>query len=89
MDVFKILKKKGALVDVYDPWVNKNEVLDSYSIQTLDYPEQNKYDAIIVAVPHNEFVEMGGSAISQFGKKDSIIFDLKHILDKKYSDLRL
>ncbi len=89
IDVLNNLKRKGAHVDVYDPWVNKNEVLDTYNIQTLDYPEPNKYDAIIIAVPHNEFVEMGGSEIGQFGKKDSIIFDLKHILDKKYSDLRL
>ncbi len=89
IDLIDNLKKKGCLVDVYDPWVKKEEVLEQYDMAMLDQPQKNQYRAIIVAVPHKEFIEMGGEVISSFGLEDSLIFDLKHILDKQYSDLRL
>ncbi len=89
IDLIDNLKKEDISVEVYDPWANKDEVLDRLDISLLDFPKSNSYEAIIVAVSHNEFIEMGGEKISNFGVSNSLIFDLKHILDDKFSDLKL
>tara|TARA_Y100000768_G_C23972973_1_gene681490 strand:- start:449 stop:1720 length:1272 start_codon:yes stop_codon:yes gene_type:complete len=89
IDLIKDLDEKGASIDVYDPWVNQEEVLNQFDISLVDFPENNLYQAIIIAVAHDEFIKMGGKAITGFGTNNSIIFDLKHILEKKFSDLRL
>lgn len=89
IDLIDNLKKEDIFVEVYDPWANKEEVLDRLDISLLDFPKSNSYEAIIVAVSHDEFIEMGGEKISNFGVSNSLIFDLKHILDDKFSDLKL
>jgi len=89
VDIIKNLLERGTLVDVYDPWVDKDEVFNQYQLRSIDYPKEDQYDAIIVAVSHTEFKEMGGVLISKFGKKNSILFDLKHIVERQYSNLRL
>jgi len=52
-------------------------------------PEPKAYDAVIVAVAHSEFVEMGNAAIRGLGKEGAILYDIKGIFDKSGSDLRL
>ena len=89
IDLIDNLKEEGLYVDVYDPWVDKEEVLDRLGIALLDFPANNFYEAIIVAVSHDEFTEMGGEKISNFGVSNSLIFDLKHILADEFSDLKL
>ena len=51
------------------------------NIAFLDFPEKNKYHAIIIAVPHNEFIAFGIEKIKAFGKQDAVIFDLKQCFD--------
>ena len=89
VDIIKNLLERATLVDVYDPWIDKEEVFNQYQLRAIDYPQEDQYDAIIVAVSHTEFKEMGGALISKFGKKNSILFDLKHIVERQYSNLRL
>ena len=89
IDLVKKLTDNGVKVDVYDPWVDEKEVSKQYNMSLINYPKDNHYEAVIVAVAHKQFIDMGGNQISKFGKSESLIFDLKHVLERKYSDLRL
>ena len=55
----------------------------------FENPKKNSYEAIIIAVPHNEFFNMGISSIKALGKKNHVLFDLKSMFDKNQSDIRL
>lgn len=89
IDIITDLKEYGVDVDVYDPWVDAEEAKQEYAIQPVLEPEKGVYDAVILAVAHQEFTELGASGIRQFGKNEHVLFDLKYILDKDESDLRL
>jgi UDP-N-acetyl-D-galactosamine dehydrogenase len=60
-----------------------------YSLDLLDDLKEDQYDVIILCVAHDYFTNLGPLKIKKFGKKKHIIYDLKHIFDKKYSDGRL
>ncbi|RRQ22809.1 Vi polysaccharide biosynthesis UDP-N-acetylglucosamine C-6 dehydrogenase TviB [Thiohalobacter thiocyanaticus] len=76
-------------VDVYDPWVDPNEALEEYGIEVIDAPEPGSYDAIILAVAHSQFVEMGADRIRALGKPDAVLFDVKYVLPPDTVDGRL
>jgi UDP-N-acetyl-D-galactosamine dehydrogenase len=76
-------------VDVYDPWVDKSESLSEYNIDPINYPKNNKYDAIILAVAHNEFKQMSADQIRSFGRANHVLYDLKYILKADEVDGRL
>ena len=89
IDLISGLSAKGVIVDCYDPWVNKSQAKDELSIELIDFPKKNKYSAIIIAVAHLEFLEMGPDDIRSFGNEKVIIYDLKYVLPQSSSDLRL
>lgn len=89
IDIITDLKEYGVDVDVYDPWVDAEEAQCEYAIQPVLKPENGVYDAVILAVAHQEFIELGENGIRKFGKTDHVLYDLKYILDKAESDLRL
>ena len=68
LDLIKEFKKFNCNVDVYDPWVNKNEANDEYNIQLIDKPTNGKYDAIVLAVAHDEFKALSEEQIRAYGK---------------------
>jgi len=76
-------------VDVYDPWVSKEEAKHEYGITPVDAPQPGHYDAILLAVAHNEFTQMGVEAIRAFGKSNHVLFDIKYILEADQVDGRL
>lgn len=84
IDIYKELVDYGIKVDVVDPWANPEEVYTEYKISssiTIDY--EQKYDAIIVAVAHNEFTSLN---IKLLKSSDGIIYDVKNIIkDADYS----
>ncbi|MCP5085573.1 MAG: nucleotide sugar dehydrogenase [Rhodobacteraceae bacterium] len=88
-DVVSELLEYGGQVEVYDPRVDPSEAKSECGVSLLNEPEKNAYDAILVAVAHDEFVEMGPDAIQKLGRKECVIFDLKHILPSDAADLRL
>ena len=55
IDLVKEFKSFNCNVDVYDPWVNKNQAAHEYKIEPIDKPIKGKYDAIVIAVAHDEF----------------------------------
>lgn len=89
IDLISGLSLKGAKVDCYDPWVNKSQAKEELSIELIDLPQENKYSAIIIAVAHLQFLEMGSDNIRSLGNEQVIIYDLKYVLPQSASDLRL
>ncbi len=76
-------------VDVYDPWVDKDEALHEYGIKPIDQPVDGKYDAILLAVAHDEFKKLLLDQIKDFGKDNHVLYDIKYLLDANEVDGRL
>ena len=76
-------------VDVYDPWVDKDEAVHEYGIKPIDQPVEGKYDAILLAVAHDEFKELSLEQIKAFGKDNHVLYDIKYLLDANEVDGRL
>ena len=75
VDIYNDLISYGLIVDIYDPWVDKKEVFKQYKVSLLSKINQRKkYDAIILAVSHDEFLSLN---IKKITKKSSVIFDIK------------
>lgn len=89
IDIVTELQSFNLNVDVYDNWADRSEVKASYGIDLVDELIKEKYDGIILAVDHSEFKLWGESKIRSLGKSNHILYDLKHILPKNSSDLRL
>lgn len=89
VDIVAELEDYGASVDIYDPWVNAKEAEREYGIVPIDHLKENHYDAVILAVAHNEFVEMGAEKIRAMCKPEGILYDVKNILPKSAVDGRL
>lgn len=79
----------NAKVDVYDPWVNDDEVKQAYNIEMVTAPKPNSYDAIIIAVGHSQFKEMGVDGIKALGKANHVLYDIKYLLPPGDVDGRL
>ncbi|WP_019592133.1 Vi polysaccharide biosynthesis UDP-N-acetylglucosamine C-6 dehydrogenase TviB [Thioalkalivibrio sp. ALRh] len=90
VDIIHDLHGYNAEVDVWDPWVDTAEARHEYGLDLLsESPKQGEYDAIILAVPHHEFVELGAQGLQKFGRERAVIFDVKSVLPPEASDLRL
>ena len=89
VDIVKELKDYEANVDVYDPWIDVTESQQEYGITPVSELVEQKYDAIVLAVAHYQFKELGADNIRKLGKEDVVIYDLKYVLDKQNVDIRL
>ncbi len=89
IDIINEFKEYGAHIDVYDPWVDKHEAMHEYGIETIDAPQQAHYDAIVIAVAHEQFKSMGSNAIHDLGKSAHVLYDIKYILPADDVDGRL
>ena len=89
VDVVAELSDYGISVDVHDPRVNPDDARREYGIEVCRSPNFGDYDAIILAVPHHEFIDIGPSTIRKFGKVRHVFFDLKSAFPKNESDMRL
>lgn len=92
IDIVHELKEYNIDVDVYDPWVDAEEAQQEYNICPINEVanlETDSYDAIILAVAHNQFAEMGVRKIRELGKQNHVLYDLKYLFDSELSDIRL
>lgn len=87
--VINELKKYNCNLDLYDPWVNEEEINKVYGIKPITNLVPNSYDGIIIAVAHDKFKNMGSHLISKLGKKKHIFYDLKYLFSKEETNLRL
>ena len=76
-------------VDVYDPWVDKAAANNEYGITPIDCPINGKYDAILLAVAHDEFKRLSAQQIRAFGKQNHVLYDIKYLLQANEVDGRL
>jgi UDP-N-acetyl-D-galactosamine dehydrogenase len=89
IDIVRELQEYDAQVDVYDPWVSAAEARHEYGIDPITSPEAGIYDAVILAVAHEQFRQMGAERIQALCKPLHVIYDLKYILPASAVDLRL
>jgi UDP-N-acetyl-D-galactosamine dehydrogenase len=88
-DIVKELVSFGCRVDVHDPWCSPNDAEHEYGIWPVATPERGSYDAIVIAVAHQQFVELGVKGIRAYANPNAVVFDIKHVLPKDQSDGRL
>jgi UDP-N-acetyl-D-glucosamine/UDP-N-acetyl-D-galactosamine dehydrogenase len=88
-DVVNELKKYGAKVDVYDPWIDGDEAAHEYGIKPIRAPAKGRYDAVVLAVAHKEFREMGIDTIRSFARRPHVIYDIKYLFEASEVDGRL
>jgi len=89
VDVVQELNGFHCNIDVYDPWIDKEESTREYGITPVEQPEPGKYDAVIIAVAHHQFKAMGITDIRALGKKNHVLYDIKYILPAEKVDGRL
>jgi UDP-N-acetyl-D-galactosamine dehydrogenase len=89
VDIVAELRDYNCVVDVYDPWVTVEEAQHQYLITPIDKPDNGSYDAVILAVAHHQFKDMGAAAIRTLCRTSSVLYDLKYVLSAQDSDLRL
>ncbi|RSQ57961.1 Vi polysaccharide biosynthesis UDP-N-acetylglucosamine C-6 dehydrogenase TviB [Acinetobacter baumannii] len=89
VDMVKALKEYDLDLDIYDPWVDSAEVEGEYGLAPVTELKQGHYDAIVIAVAHDQFKVMSSQELIALGKEKHVLYDLKYILDKTESDLRL
>jgi UDP-N-acetyl-D-galactosamine dehydrogenase len=79
IDIVNELNEYHCKVTVYDPWVDKLEAKNEYGIKLLDDTKSELYDAIVIAVAHKEFKQMGIDKIRALGKPKHVVYDLKYL----------
>jgi len=89
VDIISELKEYDISADIYDPWVSEAEAQHEYGISLVSRPDVDTYDAVILAVAHDEFKQLGAAGIRAFGKKSHVLYDLKYVLASADSDVRL
>jgi UDP-N-acetyl-D-galactosamine dehydrogenase len=86
IDVIMNLKDYSVDITTYDPWANPAEVMHEYNIQTTQTTPNEKFDAIVLGVSHNEFLSLD---LNNFKHDKCVVFDVKGILDRSQVDGRL
>ncbi|MHB8951039.1 MAG: Vi polysaccharide biosynthesis UDP-N-acetylglucosamine C-6 dehydrogenase TviB [Rhodoferax sp.] len=89
VDIVNELNDYNVQADVYDPWANGPEAMHEYGITTVQQLDTGTYDAVIIAVAHDQFKTMGLAAIRALGKPEHVLYDLKYVLTASESDIRL
>jgi len=86
MDIYEELTQFGLTVDVYDPYANRDEVKREYGVELIE-SINGQYDAIVLAVSHDEFRKLSFKYIKR--GDNAVIYDTKSVLDRKLIDARL
>ncbi|WP_180178798.1 Vi polysaccharide biosynthesis UDP-N-acetylglucosamine C-6 dehydrogenase TviB [Acinetobacter sp. YH01013] len=89
IDMVQALKEYELDLDIYDPWVDPKEVEHEYGLAPISALQNNEYDAIILAVAHDQFKQMTAADIHALGKTKHVLYDLKYALNKQDSSIRL
>ena len=89
VDIIHELTSYGTEVDILDPWCSAEEAIKEYGFIVHKNVSEDSYDGIIIVVSHDEFKAMGAQKIRALGKKNHVLYDLKYVLEKDSSDIRL
>lgn len=90
VDIVKHLKAYNTQVDIHDPWIDVAEAEHEYGLQCLaQAPQAGQYAAVVLAVGHQQFIELGEAGIKAWGQPNAVLFDVKSILPLGAADGRL
>ncbi|WP_166207007.1 nucleotide sugar dehydrogenase [Cognatiluteimonas telluris] len=90
IDLAREFGEYGALVDIHDPWADRAQAAHEYGVELLaDAPQAGAYDAIVVAVAHDEFRAMGIDGLRRLANGRAVVYDIKGIFPKDAVDARL
>jgi len=89
VDLVNAFNEFNCNVDVYDPWVNKDEAVREFGIRPINSPIKGQYDAIVIAVAHDQFKTLSSEEIRLFGKVNHVLYDIKYLLTLNEVDGRL
>jgi UDP-N-acetyl-D-galactosamine dehydrogenase len=89
VDLIQEFQDYNCHVDVYDPWVDKEEAQRECGITPIETLKEGAYDAVVLAVAHDEFKLMDVSSIRALGKSNCVLYDIKYVLSKDEVDGRL
>ena len=89
VDIVREFETYGARVDVWDPWVKPREAEHEHGLRPIARPRRGTYDAIVLAVAHRQFRDLGARAIHALGRRPHVLFDIKGVLPAASVDERL
>ncbi|NRA70170.1 MAG: Vi polysaccharide biosynthesis UDP-N-acetylglucosamine C-6 dehydrogenase TviB [Gammaproteobacteria bacterium] len=89
IDIIRALEEYDVNVDVFDPGASNEQAQEEYEVELIEQPIVDNYDAVILAVAHDEFIELGVEQVKSYLKPDGILYDLKYVFDADAVDLRL
>src|ERR1700728_1778172 len=89
VDVVRELQKSGAEVDIYDPWADSAACKHEYGRPLVKSLKRGRYDAVVVAVAHREFRELGVRRVRRLGRRKHVLYDIKHLFPAAAVDARL
>lgn len=89
VDILSELAEYGIETDVYDPWADPEEARARYGVELVAAPEEGAYHAVVLAVGHRQFVENAATLHRFLAVKAAIVYDLKHVLPRSLTSLRL
>jgi UDP-N-acetyl-D-galactosamine dehydrogenase len=90
IDIIRHLEAYHARVDVYDPWVDVGEAREEYGLNCLaQAPAHSQYQAIVIAVGHYQFVDLGPLGVKSWGEQGAVVYDVKSIFSSGAADGRL
>ena len=87
IDIIRELEAFGAAVDVHDPWADPAAAAHEYGVTPIAAPAPGHYDAVVVAVAHEAFREMGYEGIAALTRPDRVIFDVKYVVGRDHGDV--
>jgi UDP-N-acetyl-D-galactosamine dehydrogenase len=88
-DVIREFEEYGAKVEVHDPWASPAETRHEYGIRLVGSLKRGRYDAVVVAVAHDEFKKLGMRGIRALCKARHVVYDIKHVFSARQTDGRL
>jgi UDP-N-acetyl-D-galactosamine dehydrogenase len=86
IDIISEFAEYGITVDVYDPWVNVEEAFREYQIKLVEHLQENTYSGVVIAVAHQQFVEMTIEQLRSLCKDKAVIYDVKSIFPRDQVD---
>jgi len=89
IDVINEMRKFGARVEVYDPWVNSQEAQLEYALRPVRTLRNRRYDAVVLAVGHDEFKRLGSATIRRLCRRNHVFYDIKYVFPAAETDGRL
>jgi UDP-N-acetyl-D-galactosamine dehydrogenase len=90
VDLLSEFQSYGVHVDIHDPWADPEEAMHEYGLSLIhNLPKSADYQALVLAVAHDQYRDMGIEALRLLGVKDAVVYDIKGLFGKDAVDARL